>query len=218
MTHVDHCSTDVHLRRGIQIMIDRHADEIDSQLLVDARAGNEQAFTELCTRNGPYVRRKIFTIVRNQEDADDVLQETLISAYTHFETFRGASRFSTWITQIGINQALMLLRRRKRQPIRLAELEVRNTKATDWRDLSDPSPDPEQACMKHQEVLLLRRAVQHQRADIRVVIDAYYQGELSLHETADVLGISVAAAKSRLIRGRRKLRRVMESYRSAMGR
>ncbi|WP_396127197.1 RNA polymerase sigma factor [Edaphobacter bradus] len=47
---------------------------------------------------------------------------------------------------------------------------------------------------------------------------AYYQGELSLHETADVLGISVAAAKSRIIRGRRKLRRVMESYRSAMRR
>ena len=212
MTHADHCSIDASAHRASTIVVSRHGNVTDSQLLAEAKAGDQHAFTELCDRYAPVTKRKIFSIVKNAQDAEDVLQETLLRAYTHLEGFRGACRFSTWITRIGINQALMLRRKRKHQPIRMAEMHGSDMEATELSDPPDLSPDPEQLCAKREKALLLRRAVQRQRPEFRVIIDTYYQRELSLQETADALGISVPAAKSRLSRGRQKVRRAIEHY------
>lgn len=211
MTSANHCSTDAYTQK-VRMVRECHREASESQLLIEARAGNQQAFAELCRRCTPATRRKIVSIVRNQEDADDVLQETLLSAYTHLETFRGACRFSSWLMQIGINQALMVLRKRRRQPMCLSELDSEDTHAA-WLDPSDPAPNPEQVCMKYERELLVQRAVQRQRLKYRTIMDAYYRCELSLDEIADVQGMSVAAVKSRLCRARREIRRVMGHYR-----
>src|ERR1700756_2362490 len=85
----------------------------DDQLLMTAQSGNHQAFIEICRRHSPMVRKRIFSIVRNHEDAEDALQDTLLRAYRHLGTFRRSCKFSTWLSSIGTNTALMILRKRK---------------------------------------------------------------------------------------------------------
>ena len=90
------------------------AEVFDEAPLVDrARSGDTAAFTELVN----HYERKIFRlakhITQNDEDAEDVLQETFLKAYSHLDSFQGQSKFYTWIVRIGVNEALMKLRKRK---------------------------------------------------------------------------------------------------------
>ena len=91
----------------------QHLQRSDEQLLSQATSGDQQAFAELCLRYRGMLMNRIYRIVRHQEDAEDVLQETYLKAYQHLHTFRGACSFSTWLVAIGTNMSLMLLRRRK---------------------------------------------------------------------------------------------------------
>src|SRR5258708_9171847 len=93
----------------------------DEQLLSRARSGDQAAFGELCSRYTGMLKQRIFRIVRNREDAEDVLQETLLSAYRHLDTFRGTCRVSTWMTRIAINTSLMILRKRRCMPEVISE-------------------------------------------------------------------------------------------------
>src|SRR4029077_17564719 len=112
------------------------------QLLVQAQSGDQQAFVELCRRHSPMVKKRIFSIVRNQEDAEDALQDTLLKAYGHIDTFRRTCKFSTWLTSIGTNTALMILRKRrtrKEGTTGLLNDEIGLWEATQFVDLSlDP--------------------------------------------------------------------------------
>ena len=89
------------------------SDASDDDLINAAQRGDENAFMELCRRHSAVTKKKIFSIVRNREDAEDVLQDTLLRAYTHLASFRRSCRFSTWLTTIGVNAALMTLRKRR---------------------------------------------------------------------------------------------------------
>ena len=180
----------------------------EDQLLFAARSGAEQAFAELCRRHSPATKRRILRIVRNWEDAEDVLQETLLRAYTHLGRFRGSCKFSTWITCIGVNAALMLLRKRRARPESAASLG--NDDTTMWE--TDCSPNPEQFLTKRQTCMVLEKEVQRLRPAFRDIIDTYYRSESSLEESASALGISVPAAKARLFRGRTKLRSSLARY------
>ena len=85
----------------------------DDQLLSEAKGGDRRAFAKLCLRYRGLLVKTIFRIVRNRDDTDDVLQDTFLNAYKHLHDFRGNCRISTWLSQIGINVSLMLLRKRK---------------------------------------------------------------------------------------------------------
>src|SRR5580704_4804622 len=86
----------------------------DESLLVDkAKAGDQQAFTDLVSRYQRKIYRLAKNITRNDEDAEDVLQEAFLKAYEHLDGFEGNSRFYTWIVRIAVNEALMKLRKRK---------------------------------------------------------------------------------------------------------
>lgn len=178
----------------------------DDQLFVKARSGDRQAFEELCKRHSPSVRRRILGIVKNREDADDALQETLLRAYLHLDTFRHTCKFSTWITSIGINAALMTLRKRKTR--KELQTEVLGDERGEPRAeaYADPSPDPEGLHARRQMVLAVRREVQRLRPTLRMVIQHYYGAECSLEESAKALGVSLSTAKARLLRGKQKLR------------
>ena len=93
----------------------RHLDASDDQLLSKAQSGDQRAFAELCQRYSAMAKGRILTMVRHREDAEDVLQETLLSAYQHLHSFRGECKFSTWMMKIGINTSLMWLRKQKRR-------------------------------------------------------------------------------------------------------
>ena len=179
----------------------------DDDLLKAAQSGDHEAFAELCRRHTQAARQKILAIVRHQEDAEDALQETLLRAYANLGKFRQSCKFSTWITAIGINAALMVIRKRKTR--READMGLDGTEGSTW-DIADQAPDPERCVAKGQIVLFLRKKLQALPPKMQEVVTSYYGDENSLQEAAEALGISVAAVKSRLLRGRRSLRSSFE--------
>jgi RNA polymerase sigma-70 factor (ECF subfamily) len=175
----------------------------DEDLVQAAQSGDHEAFAELCRRHAQAVRRRILGIVRHQEDAEDALQETLLRAYSNLRRFRQSCKFSTWITAIGINAALMAIRKRKTR--READIELNGPEGSTW-DVVDHTPDPERCVARGQTILFLRKGLHALPPKMQDVVINFYGNEHSLQETADALGITVAAVKSRLLRGRRSLR------------
>jgi RNA polymerase sigma-70 factor, ECF subfamily len=179
----------------------------DDDLVQAAQSGDHEAFSELCRRHAKAARRRILAIVRHQEDAEDALQETLFSAYTNLGRFRQSCKFSTWITAIGINAALTVIRKRKSR--RESDIEPYSPDEPAW-DIADQAPDPERLVVEAQTILLLQKELHGLPPKMQEVVTSYYGHDHSLQEAADALGISVAAAKSRLSRGRRSLRSSLE--------
>jgi RNA polymerase sigma factor (sigma-70 family) len=187
----------------------QHPQPPDEQLLSEARSGNRQAFGELCLRYGGMLRQRIFQIVRHQEDAEDVLQETFLKAHQHLQNFRGACSFSTWLVAIGTNMSLMLLRRRKASRKYSCDV-VTEDGQTLVMECRDPAPDPEQRYMMSQTSQKLKRAVARLSPQVRILLEMYYKSELRLKDAAQILGISEATTKSRMLRARRMLRRSLK--------
>jgi RNA polymerase sigma-70 factor, ECF subfamily len=173
-----------------------HTQASDDQLVSEAKSGNCEAFAELCRRYSTILERRIFRIVRHREDSEDVLQETFLSAYLHLQSFRGTCRFSTWMTKIGINASIMLLRKRKRSLTIASEVVTEDGQRIETPEFRDPRPNPEQRYTTYQTRQILNHATRRLPPRIRSVTDMYYRKEHRLKDTADPLGISEQSAKS----------------------
>ncbi len=164
------------------------------------------AFGTLCERYTAQLFRVAHRITRNSEDAEDAVQDALLRAFVHVRDFDGRSSFATWLTRIGINSALMLLRKRR------GWREVYNDDSVDpsgnqsfW-DVPDSSPNPESACLQREREEALRQAIGDLRPSIRDVLELGQLQEHCMKRTAGIIGISVAAAKGRLFHAKRALR------------
>jgi RNA polymerase sigma-70 factor (ECF subfamily) len=175
----------------------------EHDLVQAAKSGDHEAFAELCRRHARGVRGRILTIVRHQEDAEDALQETLFRAYANLGRFRQSCKFSTWITAIGINAALTVIRKKKTRREEVMELD--GNYGSTW-DAADLAPDPERCVANGQLILVLRKELESLPPKMQEVIARYYDHDYSIRQAAEALGISAAAAKSRLTRVRRTLR------------
>ena len=184
----------------------RAYDVLEEDLIIAAQRGDQRAFVELCDRYSAPTKRKIFSIVRNQEDAEDALQDTLMRAYKHISSFRGSCRFSTWLTTIGTNSALMVLRQRKARREANPTVSDLDGEAVEQHDPADKSLGPEDINLRQQTVLILKREIQKLHPNLRSIIKHYYESECTLEEAAKAEEISLAGAKSRLMRGRMRLR------------
>jgi len=178
----------------------------ESVLVAQAKAGDQNAFTELVNRYERKIYRLAKNITQNDEDAEDVLQDAFLKAYTHLDNFKGDSKFYTWIVRIAVNEALMRLRKRKTdrtvpldEPVELGEETVQREIAV-WED------NPEQRYSQEEWRRILDEAVDSLKPDFRTVFVLRDIEELSTEETAETLGISVPAVKSRLLRARLALR------------
>lgn len=187
-------------------------DASDDALIIAAQGGDHNAFVELCRRHSAVAKLKIFSIVRNHEDAEDVLQDTLLRAYLHLSTFRRSCKFSTWLTTIGMNSALMVLRKRRIRRETHASAVSLETGTVELQEFIDRSPGPERIYRYQQEILLIRREVEKLRPSLRSVVNHHYGSDCSLEETSKAQGISLAATKSRLMRGRARLRSSLTRY------
>jgi RNA polymerase sigma-70 factor (ECF subfamily) len=181
----------------------------ESALVAQAKAGDQNAFAELVNRYERKVYRLAKNITRNDEDAEDVLQDAFLKAYTHLDNFKGDSKFYTWIVRIAVNEALMRLRKRKTdrsvpldEPVELGEETVTREIAV-WDD------NPEQRYSQEEWRAILDQAVEGLKPDFRTVFVLRDIEELSTEETAETLGISVPAVKSRLLRARLALRETL---------
>jgi RNA polymerase sigma-70 factor, ECF subfamily len=191
---------------------DGYSSASDDLLLITAQAGDHHAFVELCRRYSAMVKKRIFSIVRNQEDTEDALQDTLLRTFKHLPAFGRTCKFSSWFMTIGINTALMMLRKRKIRKEGHTELLNEDGTAWDALDFVDPSHDPEYLHSRNQIILILRREVEKLKPTLRSMIKQHYGTECSLEESAKALDISVGSAKSRLMRGRKALRLHLKRY------
>jgi len=186
-----------------------YLDVSDDQLLSKAQSGDGSAFAELCQRYSAMVMGKILRMVRHREDAEDVLQETFLRAYQHLHSFRGECKFSTWMMKIGINASLMWLRKRKFLLRTTCDVVTFDGQTVREREFRDHKPDPEQRSISDQTHEQLSLAIQKLPPYLRSTIELRYGKECSMKDIAETLGITQAAAKSRMLRARNRLRRTL---------
>jgi len=152
-------------------------------------------------------------MLKNREDAEDIIQDAIYKAFVHLQGFRGTCRFSSWLTQIAINSALILMRKRKSRPeISYERPAVRGWESQTW-EFPDRSPTPEQIYVKRQAMERMLIAVDRLSPRYRDVIQQFHGTEQSLQETAQTLGIKPSTAKARLQRARLKIRSTLEKQR-----
>jgi len=179
----------------------------DEDLVAAAKSGDHPAFVELWTRHSKTAFNMVYRITRNQDDAEDVVQDAWMKAYVHLNTFDGRSKFSTWLTRIAINSALMILRRKRARP----ETSMEITDGETWQhwEIADQTKNIEELYARHERVERLRRAICRLQPTLRNVVAIHQSNDRSIKEIADLAGISVAATKSRLLRARRILREAL---------
>jgi RNA polymerase sigma-70 factor (ECF subfamily) len=186
---------------------------IDEAILVtQARAGDTAAFGELVRRYEGKIFRLAQHVTQNREDAEDVLQETFMKAYEHLDQFKGDSRFYTWIVRIAVNQALMKLRRRKTDKSVSLDDTIDTGEDTVTREIAAWDESPEQQFSREELGGILDTAIQSLEPPYRSVFILRDIDELSTEETADALGLSVPAVKSRLLRARLQLREKLTRF------
>jgi RNA polymerase sigma-70 factor (ECF subfamily) len=174
----------------------------DAVLVAAVRSGDSSAFVALSDRYSKRVLLKIYRITNNWQDAEDVLQDSLIKAFTHIDTFECRASFSTWLTRIAINTALMLRRKKKGFVSSAIDSAIDDGASGDRWEFKDHGEDPEQHCARLQRINILRGAMPRLRPELRRTIELQLKGDLSIEELAQSLDISKAAAKSRLLRAR----------------
>ncbi|HTS78845.1 MAG TPA: RNA polymerase sigma factor [Bryobacteraceae bacterium] len=178
----------------------------ESALVARAKAGDAQAFTDLVNQYERKIYRLAKHITQNDEDAEDVLQEAFLKAYEHLGNFQGNSKFYTWIVRIAVNEALMKLRKRKGDRTVPLDEPVDTGEEMVTREIAVWDDNPEQRYSREEIQDILDQAVEGLKPDFRTVFILRDIEELSTEETAEALGISVPAVKSRLLRARLALR------------
>jgi RNA polymerase sigma-70 factor, ECF subfamily len=178
----------------------------DELLTLAAQSGDGSAFVELSQRHSRRIHRQLYRILGNWEDAEDVLQESLLKAFKNLTQFRGTSSFSTWLTRIAINSALMALRKRRAHSETSYGTLATSTGILESWEFPDLSPSPEGLCVRGETKELLRRAISRLPGRVQTVAKLHHAEECSTREISQALGISIAATKSRLFRARMMLR------------
>ena len=170
-----------------------------------ARKGDLKAFDELVNRYESRIFRLTMNITQNREDAEDATQDAFMKSFQHLPDFQGGSRFYTWLVRIAVNEALMRLRRRRPNVTSLDE-PIQTDEDLMPREIQDWGPTPEKRYEVTELNSILNNAIAGLDPIFRTVFILRDVEQLSTEETAEALGISVPAVKSRLLRGRLKLR------------
>lgn len=185
----------------------------DELALVNAaKGGDVTAFEELVRRYDRNVFRIANHITQNREDAEDVVQDAFLKAYSNLAQFQGQSKFYTWLVRIAVNEALMRLRRRRPERMVSLDEDVKTEDDSVPREVADWSPNPEQLYGQGELKDILTKTIQGLPASFRTVFVLRDVEGLSTEETADALNLSIPAVKSRLLRARLQLRDRLSKY------
>ena len=181
----------------------RYSEHADEELALLAQGGDIQAFGELVQRHFRTCLSRAFLLLRNHSDAEDEVQNAFFKAFESLNQFRFRGPFAAWLCRIVQNQCLMLIRDRRQTAIVSVDAQ---TKSNARLELVNQTPDQEEDLGMQQVDKLLRREISHIPPLMRNVILLRDIEGLAMPEVADRLGLSVPAAKSRLMRARKELR------------
>jgi len=176
----------------------------EEELLLAAKAGSDVAFGELQRSYSHRMYKTIYSIIRNREDAEDALQDTFLCAYRALPSFEGRCKFSSWLTKIAMNSALMAIRKRRARPE--TSFEQPNTEDDSvCIEIRDNALNPEQLCDQKQRSRAIMHAIRQLNPKLRASMSMWVSQEPSMKDLADHLGISLASVKARLHRARKHL-------------
>jgi RNA polymerase sigma-70 factor, ECF subfamily len=189
----------------------------DDELVERARARNLAAFEELAARHEERLYRVAMRLLRNENDAREVLQDALLSAWQNLDSFAGRSQFGTWIYRVTVNGALMLLRSRRRRPTvsveELAPAALDDAVDESLRDTgSDWSKRPDEQLQSGELKSHIEEALDQLPEILRLVFLLRDVEGLSTEETAEMLNVTVPTVKTRLHRARLALRQAITAY------
>ncbi len=186
----------------------------DQALIEKINAGDYQAFESLVNLYEGKVYRLAIRMLRNQEDAEDALQETFLQVYRGLKSFEGRSNFSTWLFRLATNVCLMKIRHRETEPPTMLPLEdyLPQHEEGDLPSIQAWPEKPEQILLTKESREKMMEALEKLPADYRAVFILRDMEGFSNAETGEALGISVAAVKSRLHRARIALRGMLADY------
>jgi RNA polymerase sigma-70 factor, ECF subfamily len=187
------------------------ANDEETALVAAVQCGDGTAFEMLFNRYSRRIYRLAWSITQNNEDAEDVCQDAFLKAFQHIANFRGNSRFYTWLVRITVNQALMKLRKRRRREISLDD-SLETDENLMPRQIEDWGLSPEERFNQEQLGRFLAAAIAELSIGLRVVFQLRDVEELNIEQTAELLGLSKAAVKSRLLRARLKLRQSLQEH------
>jgi RNA polymerase sigma-70 factor (ECF subfamily) len=178
--------------------------QTDVDVIEQVLAGHTGLFELLMRRYNERVYRAARSIVRDEQEAEDVMQQAYVNAFTHLRQFNGSARFSTWLTRIAINEALARVRRQDRYEV--FDDERSNVEPFMSRN---PSENPERQAFTRELQGLLERAIDSLPNGTREVFVLREVEGMSTLEAAECLGVSEDVVKTRLSRGRAALRRLL---------
>jgi len=167
-------------------------------------------FQDVVSRYLPSLYRRAYRFVGDPHDAEDAVQDALLSAYKHLDQFKGNAKMATWLTAIVTNSALTQLRRRPRQPH--VSLDERVDEEQDYcvsDRLADAKPSPERECIGSELHGYLMQFVTELSPSLRKVIQLRHMDGLTTGEAAQILGLSEGTVKAQVSRARTKLKRLM---------
>jgi RNA polymerase sigma-70 factor (ECF subfamily) len=177
-----------------------------------AKTGDDKAFGELVKRYDRNVFRIAQHITQNREDAEDVVQDAFLKAYTNLQQFQEQSKFYTWLVRIAVNEALMKLRRRRPERMVSLDEDIKTEDDSVPREVADWAPNPEQNYNQAELKEILSRTIQGLPPGFRTVFILRDVEGLSTEETAEALELSIPAVKSRLLRARLQLRERLNRF------
>jgi len=174
-------------------------------LVAEAQSGNEDAFAELVRRHSGKVYSVSLRMLKNREDAEDNLQNSLLKAYHNLRRFEGQSQFSTWLFRITVNEALMKMRRRQSERRSVAFDGIASEgERVDYEEIEDARQDHEKKYISKE---LARKALLGLNPALKKTFVLHKAAGWTNRELADALGITVETVKSRVFRARSRARR-----------
>jgi RNA polymerase sigma-70 factor, ECF subfamily len=176
-------------------------------LVSAAQSGSSAAFGELWEIYSPRLYRRLLSITKNREDAQDALQDAFLHAYRALPAFEGRSSFYSWLTRIAINSALMVLRKRRTRAEVSFDCPFETEEQTFEFEVEYEGPNPEQICDHHQRCARVQNSMVKLRPRLRRVLEMQLR-ESSIKEIAVTLHVSEATVKSCLSRARAQLKRI----------
>jgi len=195
--------------RGLPLVDENQGICDEHSLVAKAKSGHSDAFGELYKRHQFRTYRAALRILRNQQDAEDAVQRAFQRALVNLERFREDSAFSTWLTRIVINEALMLLRQRRAgEPLGGKRSDDEQGDGTVI--IADQLPTPEELLCENERRTALLQAIGRLRENLRVVVLHRELKGLTSAETAQILGLSVGAVKARAFHAKRFLRKSLD--------
>jgi RNA polymerase sigma-70 factor (ECF subfamily) len=177
---------------------------------MSSNSANTRKFDEVLSRYLPSFQRMAFRKLGNAADAEDAVQDALLSAYKHLDQFRGGAQMSTWLTTIVINSARMQLRKRSNHVQESLDepLDDEQQNCLSGR-IADDSPNPEQVCRESELNERVRQFLSQMSAPLRKALQLRGVEGLTTHEAALILGVPDGTVKAQLTRARAKLRQLM---------